>query len=251
MRFQSPQQSHAHSLQTLELLYEYDDYMESISTMCDMGCGTGLDLEWWATRTTRDDNPRPLDIHCTGVDLNSRLDLKQQYRNMRFQKRDFENLGEEFDRRFDVIWCHDAWQYVIDPFQTLRHWWDHMNPDGMLVLIVPQSTNIEYNTQVFDQLDYCYYNWTLVSLMHMLATSGFDCSTGHFLKNPEDPWIHAAVYRSTNSPRDPRTTRWYDLVDAGMLPESAAASIRRHGYLRQRDLVLTWLDRHARSYANH
>ena len=59
----NPAQSHAHSQQTLNALYEYDDFMESIATMVDLGCGTGLDLEWWATRTTRDDNPQPLNIN--------------------------------------------------------------------------------------------------------------------------------------------------------------------------------------------
>jgi hypothetical protein len=51
--------SHKHSLQTLETFYEFDDFMESIGTLADMGCGSGLDLEWWATRTTRDETPRP------------------------------------------------------------------------------------------------------------------------------------------------------------------------------------------------
>jgi predicted TPR repeat methyltransferase len=80
--FTSDVDSHHHSLQTLNQLYEYDDFMISLETMVDMGCGTGLDLEWWATRTTRDDNPRPLNIKCTGVDLPTDLAMAQNHRNI-------------------------------------------------------------------------------------------------------------------------------------------------------------------------
>jgi len=37
--------SHAHSLETLTALYEYDDFMQSIGIMADMGYGNGYDLE--------------------------------------------------------------------------------------------------------------------------------------------------------------------------------------------------------------
>ena len=69
MTFRNDQERHEHSLQTLNTLAEYDDFMESIGTLVDLGCGTGLDLEWWATRTTREDAPQPLNIRCTGVDI--------------------------------------------------------------------------------------------------------------------------------------------------------------------------------------
>lgn len=83
----------------------------------------------------------------------------------------------------------------------------------------------------------------MVNLIHVLAVSGFDCASGHFLKQSDDPWLHAAVYRSEHEPMDPRTTRWYDLVEKNLLPKSAVDSISRHGYLRQRDLILPWLDK--------
>ena len=70
IQFSSAQESHDHSLETLNHLYNYDDFMLSIDSLCDIGCGiNGLDLEWWASRTTRDDeNPEPLNIKCTGID---------------------------------------------------------------------------------------------------------------------------------------------------------------------------------------
>ena len=67
--FRNAEESHAHSLQTLQILEQYADFLESVGTVADMGCGEGLDLEWWATRTTQEDNPQPLNIKCTGIDL--------------------------------------------------------------------------------------------------------------------------------------------------------------------------------------
>ena len=62
MTFTHPGDSHAHSLATLNQLYQYEDFINSVSTVIDLGCGSGEDLAWWATRTTRDENPTPLNI---------------------------------------------------------------------------------------------------------------------------------------------------------------------------------------------
>lgn len=249
--FDNDHESHTHSLRTLELLYEYDDFMESVGSVVDMGCGTGLDIEWWATRTTRDESQRPLNIKCTGIDLNPSLSIATKYKNIRYYTQDFEEIIMQGMKKFDVIWCHDSFQYVLNPLRTLRQWRDATNPDGMMIITVPQSTNIEYRVQAFDQRDYCYWNWTMVSLIHALAVTGWDCAAGFFLKNPTDPWLHAVVYRSEQEPLDPKTARWYDLMEQGRLPESARLSIERYGYLRQRDLVLPWLDKSMNSLARH
>ena len=73
------------SLGILEALYEHDDFMASIHTMVDIGCGTGDDLAWWATRTTRDDVPQPLNIKCVGVDLLEQLPMARNYNNVTYQ----------------------------------------------------------------------------------------------------------------------------------------------------------------------
>lgn len=249
--FSNPQESHKHSLQTLQILYEFDDFMESVGTVIDMGCGTGLDLEWWATRTTRDDSPRPLNIKCLGVDLGNGLVLSNKYSNIHFQAQDFENPFPPNKNTFDVVWCHDAFQYATNPLATLKSWWEIMSYNGMLILILPQSTNVEFNTLAYDQRDGCYFNWTLVSLIHALAVSGFDCKSGFFLKDPTNPWLHAVVYKGDQKPRDPKSTRWYDLCDAGLIPESMQQSILKYGYARQRDLVLPWLDHSLYWYGQH
>ncbi len=242
--FSSAEESHNHSLETLSKLEQYQDFMRSIDTMVDVGCGTGLDLEWWATRTFMDDNDReiPLNIKCTGIDQHHALNIAQRYDNIVYQRKDFEEDPTK-KHAFDVVWCHDAFQYAINPLQTLENFRHMLSPDGMLAMSVPQTTNIVYHKQEFDQRDFQFYNHTLVSLIHMLALNGFDCKSGFFQKKPEDPWINLVVYKSRVKPMDPRTTTWFELMETDLLPITAEDSIKKCGHVRQQDLVLQWLDR--------
>ena len=77
----------------------------------------------------------------------------------------------------------------------------------------------------------------------MLAVTGWDCAGGFFRETVEDPCIHAIVYKGAQEPLDLRTTTWYDLAERGLLLDSACKSINAHGYIRQQDLVIPWLDR--------
>lgn len=249
--FVSPQESHEHSLQTLNALYEYDDFMLSLKVVGDLGCGSGHDLEWWATRTTRDGSDKPLNIKCIGIDRAPSLAVARKYTNIQYQSQDFETDLMRQRRTFDVLYCHDSFQFVVNPLATLAMWHRCMSRDGMLILILPQTTNMDFRRQAFEQRDGCYFHWTLVSLIHVLAVSGFDCAGGFFRKNPTDPWLHAAVYRSELGPQDPTTTTWYTLADQGLLPDSAVASVNRHGFLRQQDLILPWLDQSLMAYDGH
>lgn len=246
--FANAELSHQHSLETLNQLYEYDDFMESIRTVVDLGCGKGLDLEWWATRTTRDENPLPLNINCVGVDLLPELEIGKKYQNVTYQSTDFEATVYPYkDTKFDILWCHDSFQYAINPLQTLSKWWHSSSDGAMLALIVPQTTNIRHHKLAFTQESRTYYHYTIVNVLHMLAVSGWDCRGGFFKKNARDPWIHAVVYKSDIAPMDPKTTTWFDLMEKQLLPESAEASIYKHGQIEQQDLVLPWLD-HSLSY---
>ena len=139
MTFRNAEESHAHSLKTLNTLYEYDDFMASIGTMVDLGCGSGLDLEWWATRTTREDTPQPLNIDCIGVDQAPQLTVAKQYSNITYQSVDFETtIIPKKKKLFDVLWCHDAFQYALNPIETLSRWWHIASDDAMLAIVVPQ-----------------------------------------------------------------------------------------------------------------
>jgi SAM-dependent methyltransferase len=241
--FKNSQDSHAHSLRVLTDLFEHDDFMESVGHVMDLGCGPeALDLQWWASRTTRDDDPIPLNIKCTGVDRFDNISREATEAGITYYRRDLETL-EQTKHKQDILWCHDVFQYMINPLQCLSNWRRLCATDGMLVLMVPQTTNIEFSRQAFDQPSGCYYNHTMVSLIHMLSVTGWDCRSGFFLKNPNDPWLHVIVYNSDQEPSDPRTTTWYNLAEKGLLPASAEESINKYGYLRQHDLVLPWIDK--------
>ena len=245
--FTHPGDSHQHSLETLNQLYEYDDFMASIRTLVDLGCGTGDDLVWWDTRPTRDDNPEPLNIACTGVDINNNLAVTHE--NITYQQRSFEDLIEHPEEGFDVLWCHDAFQYARDPIKTLSRWWDIASPGGMLAITVPVTQSIERRQLSYTLPNGCYYHHTMVSLMGMLATAGWDCGAGFFKQTPTEPWIHAIVYRSEHAPQDPHVTDWHRLSELKLLPESAEKSIYAHSALRQQDLVVPWVDHSLMSMA--
>jgi SAM-dependent methyltransferase len=251
IQFGSPEASHAHSLQVLETLYQFDDFMQSIENVMDMGCGTGLDMLWWSTRTTRDANPRPLNIRSMGIDLHESCASTSQHRYVSYLPQDFELPIRVHKRRFDVIWCHDAFQFVQDPFRTLRQWRDIATPGAMLVITVPQTTNFVLNKEQIEQVSGCYWHWTLVNLLHVLSVSGWNCSEGFFQKRTGDPWITAIVYPGEYVAADPRKTTWYELCDAGVLPDSVVNSIQRHGYLRQQDLTLPWIDKSVTWFGRH
>lgn len=241
--FRNTQESHKHSLEILEQLGNYEDFMLSIKNLADIGCGSGQDLVWWATRTTNDESKTPLNINCQGIDILDSLTVAQQYPNITYQKVDFESKIYPPPDNYDVIWCHDTFQFAINPIQTLANWKDITSEGGMLALSIPQTTNIHHKDLDFSQQDGCYYHYTIVNLIHMLALAGWDCRSGFFKVDPINNWLYAVVYKSNLQAMDPKTTRWYDLVDAKLLPESADKSIMARGFLHQRDLVLPWLDK--------
>ena len=250
MKFVHPGDSHRHSLQVLNALYEYDDFMSSIRTLADLGCGTGDDLAWWATRTTRDDNPQPLNIQCTGIDLAEHLPMAKKHANITYQSVDFEGTISAPESGFDILWCHDAFQHCVNPVQTLSRWWHLASTGGMLAISVPQTVMIHHRQLAYHLPSGCLYHHTMVSLIQMLAMAGWDCRAGFFRQAPMDTWIHAVVYKSAHPPQSPKTTSWHELSAMGLLPESADRSIFSHNYLRQQDLVLTWLDHSIMSMAS-
>jgi SAM-dependent methyltransferase len=249
MKFVHPGDSHGHSLETLNQLYEYDDFMASIRTVLDLGCGTGDDLAWWANATTRDEKAEPLNIQCTGIDLASDLPLVKQHKNMFYQQADFETTISNIPAEVDVLWCHDAFQYAQNPVKTLSNWWHLASAGGMLYIAVPQT--IDFYRRQFDYHlpSGCYYHYTMISLMYMLATAGWDCRAGFFKQDPAESWIHAVVYKSEHKPLDPKTATWHKLVELNLVPDSAARSINAHNYLRQQDLVVPWIDHSLMSMA--
>jgi SAM-dependent methyltransferase len=242
MNFEHAGDSHKHSLQTLNQLFEYDDFMASIKTVVDFGCADGRDLEWWATRTTRDIKPQPLNIQCTGIDLSPQSTITYDLPNVKYHSADFETSIPCNKEGFDILWCHDSFQYALSPVQTLSNWWHLASPGAMLYIGVPLTQRIHRKQLDYYVPSHSYYHYSMVNLMYMLATAGWDCDSGFFKQMPLDPWLHAIVYKSNHKPLDPKTTTWYQLSELNLVPKTARESIQAHGYLRQQDLVVPWID---------
>jgi hypothetical protein len=236
--------SHEHSLKTLNLLYEYDTFMDSIKVVVDMGCGAGLDSEWWATLWTRDDPPEPHNYTVYAIDNKIKQidpELLEQNENIHPIEVDIESK-RVIPRQADMIWCHDVFQNTINPIQTLSYWNEIMNKNGMLVLTLPQHQSYQYNRLQTRSYSGCYYQHNICSLMYMLAVNGFDCRDAYFDMKPNSSWISAAVYKD-RKPMDPKTTTWFDLADMNLVNDSVKHSLNKYGYVAQEELLFTWLDK--------
>ena len=241
--FRNAYESHVHSRETLDILYGYDSFLDSLEVITDMGCGRGMDINWWASLETRDDPPEPRNYLCYAVDKDvGNIDPNTAaLPKVKLIQGDFETLP--IPRKTDLIWCHDSFQYAINPLGTLKFWNSLMNPDGMLILILRQGFSYEYNRLVTRSYSYNYYNHDLASLIYMLAVNGFDCRDAYAKKEENNPWLHLAVYKSNVAPMDPATTNWFDLADRGLLNDSIVASLNKYSYVRQEDIVYPWLDK--------
>jgi len=251
--FVEDQTSHKHSREVLDTIETFYEFMISVNTVCDMGGGAGLDAEWWVTRESDPEiestgKPKPYNIKATVIDQIDKLSVS--HKNLTYLKADMENTGLPPDS-FDVITSHDSFQYCLNPINTLKHWWELTNTNGMLLLQIPQTTNIKYNRHDISSPNNEYHHYTLVNLIHMLAVNGWDCKSGLFFKGLRDPWVKAMVYKGEVEPQDPHTTSWRDLAELNLLPDSAVHSIDRWGHVKQQDLVLPWFAGHLETYSTH
>lgn len=230
------------TLSILHQLYEYDSFLDSITSVADIGCGTGEEIEWWATLTTRDDPPEPHNYKCFAIDNNeSKLEQVPNLPNLTKLNRDFNNRF--LSTQVDLMTAFDCLQYSINPLETLKLWNEHLNVNGMLILSVPQHSGVEYNRYYSRTYNNCFYNYTPTNLLYMLAVNGFDCRDAYLRKQFNHTWIDVAVYKSDIEPMNPATTTWFELIDTGLLHPTVENSIIKHGHLRQEDIVYPWLDR--------
>ena len=241
-QFKNAFESHEHSLQTLELIYGYDSFLDSLEVICDMGAGAGLDAEWWATLHTREDPPTPRNYTVFAVDrdIGKIQPQVKELPNVKCIEGDFEK--RLLPRKVDLMWAHDTFQYALNPLETLKNWNLQMNVNGMLVMTLPQNMTYVYNRLNFRTVSYNYHNYNICNLVYMLAVNGFDCRDAYFYKNVNNNWIHAAVYKSCD-PMDPATTSLYDLAEKDLLHPTVVESLNTYGHIRQEDIVYPWLDK--------
>jgi len=239
-QFSNPQHSHEHSLEILNLLREYDSFLDSLTVICDMGCGGGLDAQWWATLETQDDPPEPRNYHVYAVDrdLSKVEPSTRATEGVRWLERNFDEIC--VPEKIDLLWAHNSFQYSTNPLATLAAWNEQMTVNGMLVMAIPQNVSYNYNRPQTKVESFSYFNHSLPTLMYMLAVSGFDCKDAYFYKTGD--WVYVAVYKSI-APMDPATTGLFDLVELDLFNASVTNSINQHGCIKQEDIVYVWLDK--------
>jgi SAM-dependent methyltransferase len=241
--FRNPHYSHEHSLEVLNLLYGYDSFLDSLQTIADMGCGSGLDAEWWASLMTRDDPPEPRNYVVYAVDKNIEQidpDILKRNPNIWPIEGDFEQRTVPL--QVDLMWAHDSFQYAQDPWKCLATWKSTLNKDGMLIMTIPQGTYVRNSGLVVEQHSHQFYNYNILNLIYMLAVTGFDCRDAYFYRKKNSPWLYAAVYASQHEPLTTAAS-WYDLADRGLINDSLIHSVNATGHARLEDLVVTWLDK--------
>jgi SAM-dependent methyltransferase len=242
-QFRNAYYSHEHSLEVLNLLYGYDSFLDSLSSIADMGCGAGLDAAWWASLMTRDDPPEPRNYTVYAVDRDLSAidpDTLKNNPNIIPLERDFEERA--ISRQVDLIWAHDTFHLAQDPWRCLTSWRNTLNQNGMLILSIPQGTYVRDNFLVVEQHAHEFYNYNILNLIYMLAITGFDCRDAYFYRKRNTPWLYAAVYASPHEPLS-KTASWYDLADKNLINDSLIGSVNKCGHARLEDLVVTWLDK--------
>jgi trans-aconitate methyltransferase len=243
--FKNSEASYQHTEFIRDLLYQYDSFLDSLEVVADFGCGEGLDLEWWATLETRDDPPEPRNYLCYAVDQNTKQIQKNvtSLPNVRIIEANLEDPDRFIPRQIDLVWCHDVFQYITNPVYTLCRWNEMISVNGMLVMSIPQAVHYEHNRLNNNSYNGWYFNHNVVNLMYMLAVNGFDCRDAYFYKDMNDMWLHVAVYKSEIAPMNPQTTTWHDLINANLVNESVRQCVERYGYVKQEEILTTWLDK--------
>jgi len=249
--FSDDKQSHAHSLDTLNLLDQFYDFKISIRDMLDLGCGEGYDLNFWANMDDGGEVPKPLDINCVGLDKHIVSNKNTKQKNVTMVKHDFnsEDRLPFSERKFDVVWCHDVLHYAHSPVKLLGSINQQMSVNSMLYLCVPSTINVvhhKFKNYVYPQQ---LNTFTMTQLIYLLALNGFDCKDAYFKKQPYEDTIEVITYK-IQEPVD-YTTSWYELDELELLSENMSDIINRIGYLTDNGLVTTWADGEVFDYRHH
>lgn len=237
--FSSDKESHEHSLETINFIEKYESYLMGIRTIYDMGCGSGKDAHYWTTlKYFSNGYMIPYSFKVVGIDI---LPVKLKYDQPRltFIEHDFEEYDSGLNA--DMIWSHDSFRFAQNPLKTLSSWWNILNPNGMLCIITPQTTNIHHGKPVNRTYSGNFYHYTITNLIYMLAVSGFDLRDNRFWRKPGDPWLHLIAYKGEWEPfQNPRNVTWYQLLER--LPERWSHEIKKSGYLKEEVLQTHWIN---------
>ncbi|MDB4378545.1 class I SAM-dependent methyltransferase [bacterium] len=232
--------SHSHSLDILWTLAQFHDFMESIDSVIDVGCGDGHDALWWATATDMDeDNPRPLNINVTALDKENSIDSNYELpKNLTFKQGDL--YTTEFENRFDVVWSHNILHSTNDPLKFLHKMNEFCTDGGMLGLSFPATSNMFYGDPDYRVYREAPHGITMIHLIYMLVLSGFNCREGYFTKQPGTNIISAIVYKDTDEVFGHGEKPLSEYSE--LLPVSCQQQLNKYNYLTNKGLLLDWIN---------
>jgi SAM-dependent methyltransferase len=243
----NPANSRLHSLNFLQQIYGYPEMLESIDSVLDVGSRDGHDAFWWAMCDDGDEtNPIPLNINVTALDKNPIWNTDFEHKNINKVKGDWDEIT--FDKKFDVVWAHSVLQEAKDPLKFLHKMNKVCSDGGVLCLSFPSNVNTFYGEPDHRVYDTATHHITIVSLIHMLALSGFNTRDGFLHKQPNTNIINAFVYKDSNDIYDYNEKTISDLLE--LMPEICSEQINKFGYLTNKGLLLKWLSGTIVDYSN-
>jgi SAM-dependent methyltransferase len=239
--------SRSHSLNMLWGLSTFGEFMESISTVLDVGCGTGHDALWWATATDgAEESPQPLNIQVTGLDIQDNINKEYAIPgNLKFQFEDWNTVT--FKKQFDVVWTHNTLHTTQDPLKFLHKMNEFCADGGMLALSFPTTSNMFYGDPDYRIYQEAPHSITMIHLIYMLVLSGFNCNDGFFTKQPGTNIISAIVYKDTDEVYNHGDCPLAEYND--LLPDSCQEQLQKYNYLTNKGLLLRWLDYQSLDYS--
>jgi SAM-dependent methyltransferase len=244
----NPASSNLHASNYLEMVFQFEEMLESIDSVLDVGCADGYSSSYWAEAGILDDeeNLVPLNINVTAIDKQNTFDESNQHKNINFIQTDW--MSFEPKETYDVIWAHNVLHLAQDPLQFLHKMNNLCNEGGMLCLSFPTLVNTFYAEPDYRIYTEAQHQITIISLIHMLVLSGFNCNDGYFLKEPNSNIINALVYKDTDKLYNYNEISLYELND--MFPQSVQNQLTKFGYITNKNLLLTWLTGKNVDYSN-
>lgn len=243
--------SHEHSLLTLNLLDQFDDFKVSIKHMADFGCGKGLDLEFWANMHEWDEDGnrgRELNFNCVGFDLHAENNVPSR-KNIKYKSHDFNKNDTIWSVPFDVVWCHNVMQTIYSPIEFLGKVNKAMATGSMLYLCVPSTVSM-YQNRFQNYTPSQHLNtFTVSQILYLLALNGFDVKDFYLRKEHFTDIIEVLTYKE-REPLDYRTS-WYELADIDILNDNIKELVLRNNILSDQGLITTWLDGTTYDYRWH
>jgi ubiquinone/menaquinone biosynthesis C-methylase UbiE len=230
------------NIETLTILNQFQDFIDNIKTVADMGCGEGNDALWWATLTN--DNGKPRDIKINAIDQTIDRSKVIKHPNISYRECNLNNTGLA-NNSHDFVWAYNSLQYSLSPLHTLSHWWAIMKVDAMLLVTVPYNFSVDNHRDILkvdsEYQQNCYFNWTLGNLIMSLVITGFDCRNSYFKIDKQQKYIQAAVYKLPQ--QVDINMNWYQLCDKKMLPLCVEEAIMKNGNFKDTDITCEWIDR--------